>query len=188
MKKTLLVSLFFVLAAFIQTNAQSNYAYRQPASEKAIPKIVIDAFHQLNPFVDNQIWFVTHITYWQNDVSAGWYNDWYGNRTVVIYTYEQPTYFEVQFSRSPDELSRTIFNKYGYWYETRTLIKGLPMAVLETLLNSEYKDWSISTTMEKIESPGWPNEVYRFKISKKMKTKILRIDSKGNQVQSRSIE
>lgn len=179
--------LFFCIALNIHVYGQSQVVYRLPASERAIPKVVLESFKAIHPFVKANAWYATHINYWQNDVSAGWYTDWYGNRTIVVYTYEKPTYYEVEFNESPDELSRSIFNLYGYWYETRTIIKGMPMAIYDALRESEYRDWKISILKEKIEAPGWPNAVFRFKVSKGMKALIIRIDAEGNIVQSRGL-
>lgn len=180
------IPLFFVaiLLNTAQAFSQEKVAYRMPASEKAIPKIVLEAFKSQNPLVQVKGWYVTHLVYWENDYSSDWYAGWYPQRTVV-YIYEKPNYFEVEFVAQPGELSRAIYNKYGYWYETRTRIRGMPMAIYDTLQVSKYNNWKMSIEKEKIESPAWPVEIYRFNVTKGMKSYILRMDAKGNIVQAK---
>mgnify|MGYP003682314793 CR=1 FL=1 len=177
--------LLFLLISFSTIGHSQVNGLRQAASEKAIPMLVSSTFKAQYPNVLIKGWYVTHLVYWQNDISAGWYNDWYGVRSYPIYRYEKPSYYEVEFSDSPGELSRAIYNLYGYWFETRTQIKGFPKEVFEALNNSEYKAWKVSYLKEKLESPAWPNPIYRFKVSKGLKAKILRIDSKGTLIQAK---
>ncbi len=167
--------------------AQNAVAQRQAASEKSIPKLVLNTFKEQYPSVLLHSWYVTHLTYWQNDYSSDWYYGWYGKRTVIIYTYEKPNYFEVEFSANPGELSRAIYNRSGYWYETRTKIKGLPMAILDTLKLSKYAGWKISNTKEMLLSPAWPVEIYRFQVYKGLQAKILRMDAEGNIIQVKEL-
>lgn len=178
-------TLLFLLLTAVVGQAQTAVSYRQPANAKAIPQLVKDTFRQQYPDVMLKGWFVTHISYWQNDISSSWYSDWYGQRTVVVYSFEKPTYFEVEFMNSPGELSRAIYNLYGYWYETRSQVRSLPSAVIDALKASEYSGWKVSPLKERIESPGWLLDVYRFKVSKGLKSRIIRIDSKGNIVQAK---
>jgi len=167
--------------------SQNVVAQRKPASEKAIPKIVLNIFKEQYPDVLVKEWYITHLTYWQNDYSSDWYYGWYGQRIVVVYTYEKPNYFEVEFIKNPGELSRAIYNIYGYWYETRTQINGLTMGIHDALKASKYSDWKISTTKEKLESPMWPVEIYRFQVSKGLKSSIIRMDAQGNFIQLKNI-
>lgn len=183
---TLLVVLFIGLSSTVYS--QNVVAQRQPVPEKAIPKTVSNAFKLQYPNVLLSGWYVTHLTYWQNDYSSDWYRGWYGPRTVVIYKYEKPNYYEVEFVNNPGELSRAIYNIYGYWYETRTQIQGLPMGIHKALKASKYSDWKIATVMEKLESPMWPLEIYRFQVSKGMKSRILRMDVEGNMIQVKDLE
>lgn len=163
---------------------------RVPASEKAIPKIVLETFKEQYPQSMLRGWFVTHITYWQQDISSGWYTDWYGNvrRTTVVYTYEQPNHFEVEFIDSFGALSRAVYNRYGYWFETRSQLKGLPMACLNSLADSKYKDWKRSKLTERIESAEWPESVYRFAMSKGLRYHIIRMNEQGEIVQVKYVE
>lgn len=188
MKNRIVIVFIVLLIAFsINLSAQNVIAQRQPANEKSIPKIVLNTFKEQYPDVFLKGWYVTHLTYWQNDYSSDWYYGWYGQRTVVIYTYQKPNYYEVEFINNPGEISRAIYNIYGYWYETRTQIKGLTMGIHNALKASKYSDWKISTTKEKIESPMWPVEIYRFQVSKGLKSKILRMDADGNIIQEKDI-
>ncbi|MDA3893683.1 MAG: hypothetical protein PF517_18620 [Salinivirgaceae bacterium] len=185
MKKLLICTIIF-LAAF-SGYSQNVVAQRQPASEKAIPSLVITNFRIQYPDALVRQWFATHLTYWQNDYSSNYNNDWYNQRTVVVYTYERPNYFEVEFINNPGELSRAIYNIHGYWYETRTQLKGLPMQVLEALKKTKYNEWKISPLKEKIETDAWPEDIYRFHVSKGLKSRIIRMDPKGNIIQERFI-
>jgi hypothetical protein len=188
MKQKLTIAFLFLFCLTSASFSQETTGYRQPASKKAIPQEVQSAFMSIYPDVLVKGWFVTHLVYWQNDYSSGWYSDWYGARTITVYTYQKPTYYEVEFEDQPGELSRAIFNVYGYWYETRTQIKGFPLDVKESLKNSEYGLWKISPIREKMESPAWPLPIYRFKVSKGLRAKIIRIDEKGTIIQLKELE
>ncbi|MCF8369484.1 MAG: hypothetical protein K9G76_10615 [Bacteroidales bacterium] len=184
----LYITIILLFALGYSSHSQTKLAYRQPANVKAIPKLVVDIFNKQYPGAMVSGWFVTHITYWQNDISSGWYSDWYGQRQVVVYTFEKPAYFEVEFSTEPGELSRAIYNIYGYWYETRTQISGLPRLLQENLNTSEYGGWKISRLKEMLESPAWPGKVYRFQVSKGLKARIIRMDDLGNIIQAKYLE
>lgn len=167
--------------------AQQTHAYRQASSEKLIPKLVTSKFKEQYPNVLLRGWYVTHLTYWQNDISAGWYSNWYGQRTVTVYSFQKPTYFEVEFIDQPGEVSRAIYNLNGYWYETRTQIKGLTMGIYDALKVSEFYNWEISPTMEKLVSPMWSVEIYRFHVSKDFRSYIIRMDAEGNTIQIKQL-
>lgn len=184
---TITLVLVFIFSATLSVNSQSVIAQRQAAGVKSIPKVVLSTFQEKYPDVLVRNWYVTHLTYWQNDYSSDWYNAWYGQRTVVIYTYEKPNFYEVEFIDNPGETSRAIYNIYGYWYETRTLIKGLSKGILEALKNSKYSAWKISPIMEKLESPAWPDPIYRFHVSKGLKSHIIRMDAEGNLIQNKNL-
>ena len=186
--KKIIVVLAITLGSMVEICAQNIVAQRQPASERAIPKIVLNTFKEQYPNVFLKGWFITHLTYWQNDYSSDWYYGWYGQRTIVVYTYETPNYFEVEFIGDPGELSRAIYNVYGYWYETRTQIKGLTMGIHEALKASKYNGWKISAVKEKLESPMWPVEIYRFQVSKGLKSQIIRMDADGNFIQVKELK
>ena len=190
MKNILLVILIsiFLIGSLLKGYSQTVVAQRQPAGEKSIPKNVMSTFKERYPDVLVKTWYVTHLTYWQNDYSSDWYSGWYGPRKVVVYTYEKPNYFEVEFIDDPGETSRAIYNIYGYWYETRTLIKGLTKGIHEALKNSKFSDWKISPTMEKLESAAWPDPIYRFHVSKGLKSRIIRMDAQGNLIQVKDLE
>ena len=186
-KITITLLFLFLVVSSLAGYSQNVVAQRQPASEKVIPPIVLYTFKQQYPDAFLQGWYVTHLTYWQNDYSSDWYNGWYGQRTVVIYTYQKPNYFEVEFINNPGELSRAIYNIYGYWYETRTQIKGLPLNIHNALKESKYNGWKISLVKEKLESPAWPVEIYRFQVSKGLKSQIIRMDGEGNFIQIKEL-
>ncbi|NNM22267.1 MAG: hypothetical protein HKO54_01840 [Flavobacteriaceae bacterium] len=181
----LLFPLFFALLICTTNQAfsQQKIALRKEISERSVPSVILNNFKKQHPVVLVTGWYVTHITYWQNDYSSDWYYGWYGHRTVVIHTYAKPNYYEVEFLDGPGEISRSIYNVHGYWYETRTRIKGLTMEIYEALKASEYNGWKISPVMEKLRSPMWPDEIYRFQVSKGLKSRILRMDAEGNLIQ-----
>ena len=186
--KIFLNTMVVLLFGFVQIGyAQDLVALRKATYEKSVPKQVVETFKNRYPNVLVKGWFVTHLTYWQNDYSSDWYTGWYVKRTIVVSNYELPTYFEVEFVNLPGELSRAIYNKYGFWYETRTKIHGLPIAILDYLKTSEFKTWAISTMKERIESPSWPMDIYRFQVSKGNKADILRMDIDGNLIQIRKL-
>lgn len=186
-KKIISLLIISFLCSAIRADAQNVVAQRMPAGEKAIPKMVSSTFKTQYPDVLIRGWYITHLTYWQNDYSSDWYSGWYGQRTTVIYVYEKPNYFEVEFINNPGELSRAIYNLHGYWYETRTQIKSLTKGIYDALKNSKYSGWKISSIMEKTESPMWPVEIYRFQVSKGMKSRIIRTDEDGNIIQIKEL-
>lgn len=184
--KSILIGVFVIYVNVI-SYSQTTLEQRKPAGEKAIPKIVLDTFKKQYPGVFVKSWYVTHITYWYNDISSNWYYDWYGPRKIVIYPYEKPNFFEVEFVDEPGELSRAIYNRYAYWYETRTQLSGLPKVIVESLKQSKYADWKRSNLIEKIESAEWPESVYRFKVSKGIQANIIRMNIKGEIIQDKQI-
>lgn len=186
-KKKLLITLILFGGSLLNAHSQNVTAQRIAANEKAIPEIVIKTFKLQYPNVLLQGWFVTHLTYWQNDYSSDWYNGWYGQRTVIIYKYEKPNYYEVEFINNPGEYSRAIYNIYGHWYETRSKIKSLPMGIHKALENSKYREWKLSPVKEKIESPMWPVDIYRFQVSKGLRSEILRMDDEGTIIQVKEL-
>lgn len=188
---TSILTSIFILALCFQSLAQAGSdENRVPASVKAIPKVVVETFKEQYPNAMVHGWFVTHITYWQQDISSGWYRDWYGNvrRDVVVFRYDKPNHFEVEFTSEPGQLSRAVYNKYGYWYETRSQLKGLPMACLNTLKETKYATWKRSSMTERIESAEWPETIYRFGISKGLRYHILRMNEQGEIVQDKYLE
>ncbi len=167
--------------------AQNVVAQRQPANVNLIPKIVKNTFKEQYPNVLLKGWYVTHLVYWQNDYSSDWYSNWYGPRKVVVYTYQKPNYFEVEFMDQPGELSRAIYNSYGYWYETRTRINGLTMGIYDALKASDYNSWRITKPMEKLVSPMSPIEIFRFQVTRGMRAQILSMDAQGNIIQIKEL-
>jgi len=181
----LIVTITFSVSSF----AQTPMAYRQPVPQRIVPAIVMESYQMQHGDALVLGWYSTHILYWQNDISAAWYTDWYGTeRTIIIYTYEKPTYYEVEFIDHPGEISRAIFNLHGYWYETRTQIKGMPMACYDALNASKYAKWKMSKTMEKISNPAWPKDIYRFQVSKGLQSQIIRMEPDGTIIQAKLLE
>jgi len=171
---------FFTNGSF----AQEVIEYRKKINEKLLPAIVEDNFVKKYREVMLEGWYETHLIHWHNDLHAEWYDEWYIERTMVIYTYDKPNYYEVEFIEYPGEYSRAIYNLHGYWHETRTQIKGLPKPIVESLQQTEYKDWNLSQHMEKMESPAWPYAIYRFHVKKGLRSHILSMDPQGNIVQT----
>ena len=186
-QKTIAILFIFFIGTAVSGYSQNVVAQRQPVSEKSVPKIISNTFKKQYPDVLLRGWFATHLTYWQNDYSSDWYYGWYGQRTFVVYTYQKPNYYEVEFMDNPGELSRAIYNIHGHWYETRTKIKGLTAGILEAHKASKYNGWKISTIMEKLESPMWPVEIYRFHVSKGLKSQTIRMDGEGNLIQVKEL-
>lgn len=94
---------------------------------------------------------------------------------MVVYTFEFPSYFEVDFIRN-NESSRAIYNRYGNWFETRTKVKELPESIANALKEDGYGDWTWSELKEKIEAPGMIGSVYRLRVSGEGETIQIRYD------------
>jgi hypothetical protein len=54
------------------------------------------------------------------------------------------------------------------------------MEIYDVLKASKFNGWKMSTTMEKLESSEWPVEIYRFHVSKGLKSQMIRMDVEGN--------
>ncbi|MFC2107106.1 hypothetical protein ACFLRY_02100 [Bacteroidota bacterium] len=182
-KLTLITFLFFIM--LFQGYSQSFMGFRKATTIKDIPKKVRTEFKKQYTDASVHKWYITHLTYWQNDMSSNWYTDWFGRTQKIDLTYDKPTYFEVEFTNKNKELSRAIYNMFGFWYETRSQVKELPENVKDALNKSKYNAWIVSKLKEKIESPGWPFDVYRFKVSKGSQYVIIKIDESGNIIQTR---
>ena len=178
--------LLLLVVANYHVAAQNTFLNN--VNESSIPKVVALSFNWQYPNILEHSWHATHISYWYNDFGDGWYNDWYGSRTEATYSYQQANYYEVIFTKNPGEVSRAIYNQYGYWYETRTLLKALPPMIVELLNKTKYATWKCSINKERIEATGWPETVYRFKVTKGIQSFIIRLDSKGSLTQERKIE
>jgi len=183
-----LIITYLLLLPFLISHAQEVITYRQKTDEKKLPAIVVENFLKKYQDVFLEGWYETHLIHWQNDLHYNWYDEWYIDRTIVIYTYEKPNYYEVEFIYNPGEQSRAIYNIHGYWHETRTQINGLPAAIVEALRETKYKDWNLSVHMEKMESPMWPLAIYRFQVKHGIKSHIISMDPDGNLVQTKILQ
>ena len=190
MKKhnSIIVLLLLFFAVTLNGFSQNVTAHRKPVNKKTVPKQIINTFNNQYPTVLLLGWYSTHLSYWQEEYSSDWDNGWYGKRTVVVYTYLNPNYYEVEFIDEPGEISRAIYNLHGNWYETRTRIKGLPIDIQEAIKSSNYNGWKIQSTMEIIESPMWPGKIYRFNASKGLRSHTIRMDPEGNLIQVKKIK
>lgn len=166
----------------------STTAQRMPVPEKSIPNLLSVTFKSQYPDVLVHSWYATHITYWYSDISSNWYFGWYGERVIELYTYQENNFFEVEFTNTNGELSRAIYNRYGFWYETRSRLKGLPLAILEVLKTTKYAEWKRSPGTERIESHDRKGSVYRFHTYKGLRSRIVRIDENGEFVQEKLLE
>ena len=108
MIKPALLGLF--LTFYVGFQAQNTKTYRQMVEIRDLPKIVQAEFKLRYPDAFVKMWYTTHIPYWYQDYGPSYYNGWYQPRTVVIYRFDQPAYFEVEFLNQ-DENSRAIFNR-----------------------------------------------------------------------------
>ncbi len=183
-----LIITYLLLLPFLISHTQEVITYRQKTDEKKLPAIVVENFHKKYQDVFLEGWYETHLIHWQNDLHYNWYDEWYIDRTIVIYTYEKPNYYEVEFIYNPGEQSRAIYNIHGYWHETRTQINGLPATVVEALQQTKYKNWNLSVHMEKMESPMWPVAIYRFQVKHGIKAHIISMDPDGNLVQTKILQ
>lgn len=169
---------------FIATSfyGQNQRVYRQMIEIKDLPKEVRKEFAFRYPGSFVKMWYITSITYWYEDYGPAYYNNWYQPRTVVVYKFNQPQNYEVEFLNQ-GENSRAIYNRYGQWFETRTQVYNLPDKITTSLQNSEFADWKWSDYKERIEAPGMPGSVYRLNVSYKHFSHIIRITDNGKIVQ-----
>ncbi len=165
-------------------SAQQVRTYRQPIEDHLVPAVVRTNFKTQYPRAPISIWYISHITYWYEDYALAWYGDWNIPQTTVVYTFEYPAYYIVEFYRN-DENSRAIYNRYGHWFETRTKVPVLPEPVAEALKKAGYGAWGWSKHKERIESPGMEGSVYRLQVSNGNENRILRISGQGEIVQVR---
>lgn len=179
MKKTLII--FSIVIMAIGLNAQNAVNYRTIVEINDVPKKVRSEFKLRYPNSYVKMWYVTNIAYWYNDYGQS-YNNWYRERTVVVYRFDQPSNYEVEFYNN-DENSRAIYNRYGVWFETRTQLNELPENIKQSLQNSKFADWKISDYKERIEIPGLEGSVYRMSVSNKYNSNIIRISDDGKLVQ-----
>ncbi|MBC8320754.1 MAG: PepSY-like domain-containing protein [Bacteroidetes bacterium] len=180
MKKVMIFSGLIMLA--VSFYGQGNKSYRQLIETNNVPKEVRNNFNLRYPKSFVKMWYITNITYWYEDYGPSYYNGWYQPRTVVVYKFNEPSNYEVEFLYN-DENSRAIFNRYGHWYETRTHIVRLPEAILSALKKSSFASWKISDYKERIEAPGMIGSVYRMQVSKNQLSSIIRINDDGDIVQ-----
>ena len=129
------------------------------------------------------MWTTSHITYWYEDAAPGWYGGWYVSRPVLVYKFEFPSYYEVDFYRN-NESSRAIYNRYGTWFETRTKLIDLPDTIVDALEHAGYADWTWSQHKERIEAPGMIGCVYRLKVTRgRTDSQVIRLNQDGEIVQ-----
>jgi hypothetical protein len=180
MKKTFLV--IFTLLITHTFFGQGSKSYRQAVEMNEVPKNVRTEFKVRYPNAFVKMWYVTSVTYWYEDYGPSYYNGWYQPRTVVVYKFDQPANYEVEFYNN-DENSRALYNRYGVWFETRTPMVKLPENVRQALLSSQFGSWKWSEYKERIEAPGMPGYVYRLQISKDYQSHIIRLSDQGKIVQ-----
>lgn len=180
MKNIILTAVF--LSAALIFFGQGQKSYRKVTEPINVPKEVRKNFNLRYPGSYVKMWYITSITYWYEDYGPSYYNGWYQPRTVVVYKFNEPANYEVEFLHN-DENSRAIFNRYGQWFETRTRIVVLPEVILNALKESKFASWKISEYKERIEAPGMIGSVYRMQISKDHLSHIIRIDDDGEIVQ-----
>ena len=179
--KKIILSLVFLTSALYFTG-QNAKTYRQLVENTSVPKNVKVEFKTRYPQAIVKMWYITSITYWYEDYGPTMYNSWYKPRTVVVYKFDQPSYYEVEFLNR-DENSRAIFNRYGNWFETRTKVNSLPENIVSALKDSEFGSWKWSDYKERIEAPGMLYSVYRMQVSKNHLSQIIRINEEGKIVQ-----
>ncbi len=161
---------------------QGQKSYRQIIETNNVPKEVRKNFNLRYPQSFVKMWYITNIAYWYEDYGPSYYSGWYQPRTVVVYKFNEPSNYEVEFLNN-NENSRAIFNRYGQWFETRTHIVNLPEEISSALKESSFGNWKISDYKERIEAPGMPGSVYRMQVSKNQMSHIIRIDDDGKIVQ-----
>ena len=162
--------------------SQKTQSYRQVIETNYVPQKVRTEFKTRYPNAIVKMWYVSSISYWYQDYGPSYYSDWYRPRTVVVYNFNEPANYEVEFLNDLDH-SRAIFNRYGVWFETRTRVVALPEQIEKALSDSEFSNWRWSDYKERIEAPGMPGSVYRMQVSSKHLSQIIRINENGRIVQ-----
>lgn len=180
MKKIIIFLVFITSALYF--NGQNAKTYRQLIETNSVPKNVRVEFKTRYPQAIVKMWYITSITYWYEDYGPSMYNGWYKPRTVAVYKFDQPSYYEIEFLNQGDN-SRAIFNRYGSWFETRSRVYNLPENIIAALKESEFGSWNWSDYKERIEAPGMINSVYRMQVSKNHLSQIIRINEEGRIVQ-----
>lgn len=184
------ISIAFLLITLPLTQVFAQYRQgelRVEITERSLPFVVKEIFNDMYEGALVHQWYATHLVYWMNDVSSGWYSNWY-DQPVIAYVYEKANYYEVEFTLEPGELSRALYNRHGYWYETRTKLRGFPAEIQNSIANSKYADWKKSSFIERIETNGWPDPVYRFRMKKGLKSEIIRMDKNGTIIQRKLLK
>lgn len=181
MKRSIL--LFLAIWLISVASAQETVSIRKKVGPDKVPEIVTLHFNEQYKNVHVIGWYATHISYWYDDAFVMWYQGWYNNREVTVYTFQKPSYYEVEFIDEPGELSRALYSRYGAWFETRTKINGLPVNIDESLKNSEFAGWKRSGHMEKLEIPEMHGYIYRLLISKGTRKQVIRINDQGQIIQ-----
>jgi hypothetical protein len=185
MTKTIL--LFLSLSFVAYSYSQNEKSYRQMVEAVDVPQKVRAEFKRRYPSSFVKMWYVTNITYWYQDYGPSYYSNWYKQRTVVVYKFNEAANYEVEFANDYED-SRAIFNRYGVWFETRTKVYHLPVEVKKSLEATEYAAWNWSDYKERIEAPGMPGSVYRLQVSKNQLSEIIRVSDDGKIVQVKSEE
>nr|NQU94087.1 PepSY-like domain-containing protein [Bacteroidota bacterium] len=180
MKKTLALIFFFTCTTLLF--GQNTRNVRLPVETIDIPKKVRSEFKIRYPDAMVKMWYVTNITYWYQDYGPSYYNNWYQPRTVVVYKFNEPANYEVEFMNDYEN-SRAIFNRYGVWFETRTEVYQLPEEILSKLDKSEFGSWKWSDYKERIEAPGMPGSVYRMQVSNRQSSHVIRLNDDGKVIQ-----
>lgn len=178
-----LIIIVLVTIWSVHAFSQRPTATRQKITNASVPELLRLTFQEQYKDVLLIGWYVTHISYWYDDRFSSWYSDWYHTRNVVVYTFSQPAYYEVEFIDEPGQVSRAIYSRYGAWYETRTKLKALPRHIDEELRKSKYAKWTRSEHLEMMEIPGLHGVVYRLMLSNGSTDQIIRIDDQGHIVQ-----
>lgn len=182
MKKYLIFLVLISLTINFYGQGQGARKFRQITEINDVPKEVKKNFNLRYPQSFVKMWYVTNIAYWYQDYSNTYYQGWYQPRTTVVYSFSEPSNYEVEFMRN-DENSRAIFNRYGQWFETRSQIFNLPDEILIAIKDSPFANWIISDYKERIEIPAMIGSVYRIHVSKNHLSHIIRINDDGNIVQ-----
>lgn len=182
MKRSFLFLVLISISICFFGQAEGAKKYRQVIETNNVPKEVRKDFKLRYPEAFVKMWYVTNIAYWYQDYSNTYYQGWYQPRTVVVYKFNDPSNYEVEFYNQ-DENSRAIFNRYGHWFETRTHVIVLPEEILAGIGDSPFAGWKISDYKERIEAPGMIGSVFRMQVSKNNLSHIIRVNDDGKIVQ-----
>jgi hypothetical protein len=152
-------------------------AVRKLLRKGEIPVVVVSSFTKLYPAVTEEQWYAYE---GDADDDAEYVEE--DRTTPDDATAQTDTYYEVVFLQD-GKPHRSVFNRAGKLFESRRKIEvtDLPDPVLTTL-QDEYGDWEVLKQQEEVKRHDVADVLYRVKVKKGERKRVLYLDAKGVQV------